>query len=380
MLTSLRVTGFRDLKSLRVDSLARVNLFVGTNNCGKTSLLEAIEIFLGGGRSEALFAGSLRREETMRTPQGSMVDVCHLFHGHSFEGDASFSIKGVNGGPRAVHVRVGTLDHSAHFDATSQMRLLDEPTQASSHGSLRETSEETRWLEDRVALLVEPRGWSTDRYAIPLTAEGGVPVGVLSPRLIRTRRSPSERPTYNFITTSGLDLRHLVQLWDGIVLSPEEELVLDSLRIIEPDLERLAAVDREVSSGAFMLLRRGSDRRIPLGSMGDGLRRLLAIAVCLGRAAGSSLLIDEIDTGLHHSVMTRMWRLVIETAVRRNIQVFATTHSDDCVRSLAALAGDDPELGEQVTLHRVEKGRVETTPYDADELRQVIDGDIEVRG
>ena len=91
------------------------------------------------------------------------------------------------------------------------------------------------------------------------------------------------------------------------------------------------------------------------------------------------MLVDEIDTGLHHSVMVDMWRLVIETAQRLDIQVFATTHSLDCVDALAQIRRKYPEIAAEVTVHRVEKNAPKTVVYEMDEIVIAAEGHIEVR-
>jgi predicted ATPase len=151
-------------------------------------------------------------------------------------------------------------------------------------------------------------------------------------------------------------------------LTPEEDQVTTALRIIDPQIERIALVgDLRVWRRFFVRLS-GSEQRLPLGSVGDGSKRLLALALHLVSARGGYLLVDEIDTGLHHTVMADMWRLVIETAKRLDIQVLATTHSLDCVRALAWVQEQNPDLASEVTLHRVEKGATETVAYSMEEL------------
>ena len=85
-------------------------------------------------------------------------------------------------------------------------------------------------------------------------------------------------------------------------------------------------------------------------------------------ARSGYLLIDEIDTGLHYSVLEDLWRLVIKTAVRLDAQVFATTHSRDCLHALANLLRAEPDLASQAAVHRVERGIPTTTQYSAAEL------------
>ena len=90
-------------------------------------------------------------------------------------------------------------------------------------------------------------------------------------------------------------------------------------------------------------------------------------------------MVDEIDTGLHHSVMEDMWRMVITTAKRLNVQVFATSHSQDCINSLGRLHQIVPELAAQVSLHRLEKGLSQSVRYGPDEISTAALQEIEVR-
>jgi len=354
MFRSLRITGFRDIERLNVERLARVNLFVGGNNSGKTSLLEAVEILLGRGDVHSLVAGSLRRDETMDVHQDGRkaVAVRHLFHGHELEVRRTVVIQGDQGDELSVRIQV------------APQSVMDLAIQ-----------DEARGPDLRVLAIAEGRERHSTHF---LTSEGNL---TYTPALrLRDSRTREIKGGFNFITTAGAGLGQLLQLWDEVVLSPDEALVLDALRIIEPRIARIAAVDREVSSGAFMSLMHGSRARTPLGSMGDGIRRLLALAIYLVRSAGGTLLIDEIDTGLHHSVMVQMWKLVVETAARLDVQVFATTHSMDCVAALATLSEDEPALKPAVLLHRVEKHREATVIYSADELAEAASAGIEMRG
>ena len=110
--------------------------------------------------------------------------------------------------------------------------------------------------------------------------------------------------------------------------------------------------------------------------MGDGIWRLLGIALALVRARGGILLVDEIDTGLHYTVLTKMWQLVYETAKRLDVQVFATTHSRDCYEAL----GEVTEPGRQdISLQRIERGRPEAVAYREAILRTAAERGLEVR-
>jgi len=106
---------------------------------------------------------------------------------------------------------------------------------------------------------------------------------------------------------------------------------------------------------------------------------LLVLAMNLVRSAGGYLLVDEIDTGLHYSVMVKMWKLVVETARRLDIQVFATTHSLDCIQALAGLYESEPDVRDDISLHRIEKGAPASIRYSADEILNAAQRQVEVR-
>jgi len=69
--------------------------------------------------------------------------------------------------------------------------------------------------------------------------------------------------------------------------------------------------------------------------------------------------------------MQRLWRWLINYAVESNTQIFATTHSSDCVNALGWLHRSEPALTESTALFRLEPGQVAATRYTSDEL-QVI--------
>jgi len=103
--------------------------------------------------------------------------------------------------------------------------------------------------------------------------------------------------------------------------------------------------------------------------------RMMAMAIAITQCRGGVLLVDEIDTGLHYSVMSQMWDLMYSAAQDLDVQIFATTHSYDCVYSLAQIC----EPKRSVTVQRIEAGKGRAVPYDEEEITVAASRDIEVR-
>jgi len=117
---------------------------------------------------------------------------------------------------------------------------------------------------------------------------------------------------------------------------------------------------------------------IPLRALGDGVNRLVGLALALVHAKDGLLLVDEIENGIHYSVQPELWRLVFEMAASMNVQVFATTHSYDCIKAFEAAARESEEEGVLVRLAR--KGdRTLVGEFDERELEIAVEGEIEVR-
>jgi hypothetical protein len=365
MMTTLRIDNFRSFRKLTVEGLTRVSLLVGTNNAGKTSVLEAAELVLSGTGPAILERGISSRDEfvAIRSEVGELrhyIEVNHLFHGHSPEPGKPFEMSAVVGGSSRAF----------------RCKLIPRPP-----GKL-EGDDETPPVEllrpgANLALSISGDGMGTEGYIFPLAGYS------ILPRLLRTAaKKPANKAwKVRFVETTaplGWELR---VLWDAVVLTPEEARVTNALQLIEPDIERLAALSGSGSQvgGSMFVKLRGSDERIPLGSMGEGIKRLLALSLNLVSSAGGYLLVDEIDTGLHHSVMTRMWRLVVEVARRLDVQVLATTHSLDCVRALASLYEESPDVRDLISLHRIERGAEASVPYSADEILAASQHQMELR-
>ena len=115
--------------------------------------------------------------------------------------------------------------------------------------------------------------------------------------------------------------------------------------------------------------------------MGDGIWRMLGLALAVVHSQNSILLIDEIDTGLHHTVMDKMWRFLDECSKRFNVQIIATTHSRDCYQSLAAICreGINDKSQSEITIQRIERNRSESVAYSEAMIIAAADNNVEVR-
>ena len=360
ILDSLEIREFRAFKHLEIERLGRVNLIVGKNNVGKSSVLEALRLYAQRGSLSIIRTILREREEEQVNLKNTTVieNIEYLFHGRGEKSTdvPQIEIK-VNDNPDQYLV--------IKLVGTKQLSFLDT-------SDLEEDSIYSDGLRTNTDLSV--RFGLDEPIIYPLREKNAE---------LLARKIVPNLPLFAamYIPLSGLTRTQAARMWDHVSLTDDEPMVISSLQIIAPEVERLSFLSENPRSRQPIPVVRisNSSSRVPLGSLGEGMNRMFGIALALVNARDGILLVDEIESGLHYSVQVDMWRLVFETARRLNIQMFATTHSWDCIQGFQQAAQEDEQsAGFLVRLGR-KQGNIVATVYNEEELAIVTREQIEVR-
>lgn len=370
MLDSLRVEGYRVFEKLEIERLGRVNLITGKNNAGKTSLLEALQLYAFRGqprvildildtRDERRFATHIQPAVWDSDSEILTATVRKLFHGREF----STKYRIIRIGPsetrefRTIEIRLNEFvdEEIPHRNGDVQISLpprIVRPTISISWGDV---------IEYQYPLDQWER-FSNYREPDQLLEAGFGKVDCV------------------FVSASGLSIRNITNLWDVISLTPFEETVANGLRLIAPEVDRVSvSADSGTQSGPIVRAKlKGRDEPVPLRSLGDGMNRIFGITLALVNARNGVLLLDEVENGIHYTVQPDLWRLLFDVARKLNVQVFATTHSYDCITAFQQAANENPEEGVVVRLDKRNE-HVTSTLFNEDELTIVTEEGIEVR-
>lgn len=188
--------------------------------------------------------------------------------------------------------------------------------------------------------------------------------------------SDNKEEDFVFISFSS-DFKLITELWEKIVLTPKEDDVIDVIKdTVEPKLKRF-----DVGSRVVKVRLSDTEIPVPITTLGDGVQRVLLMALGLANAQNSILLIDEIELGLHHSVMEKLWRMIFKYAKKWDIQVFATTHSQDAIRTFQYVACEEENKSEAqfIRLQVGRKGNNEAIIFETDKLTDVLSIPMEIR-
>lgn len=370
MIDTLTLENYRSFEYYQLRELASVNLLVGPNNCGKTSVLEAVQLLVSQGDPSVMVESAQRRSESYAgegqprdtgNPPRWHCPLHHHFHGHRLEPGVSLSVSSGDGvGQVQVHIVEEIL---GEFPVPFQ-----------------ELSATVRAL----SLLVKTRNRKNEnKIRFPLTDDGSLDTSYSGMRRLLADLRPKRSPT-EFVTAESLNAREMAESWNQVNREGREHEVVSAMRILHRDLKSIYFLTGPSSGsggglGGVLLGFRDGTARVPIGSYGDGMRRLLALSLSLVRASGGFLLIDEIDTGLHWTVMEEIWNLVIDAAISSSIQVFATTHSLDCINGLATLLNKRQDLEDKVTVQKIERQLDHGVRFGAADIVTAADLSIELR-
>ena len=379
-LQNLHIEGFRGIDALSIPRLGRVTLLAGKNSVGKTTVLDAVRVYAARGRHMALRNLLSRREEMSIAidEDGDSIlvpDWRGLFYGREASNGLGLSI-----GPSNVAER---LDIEPAILSDEEVDSLA-PIDSSDDGPI--------W-----ALKVVYGG--TD-YVLPwiISPNGAASNLVPGTRRIRRALRDAELPHAIDCESLGpgvLTNQKLARLWDGVALTDDEERAVRALGLIfGDDVERVAVVGDDVERvsafgdykrfprrrGRRLVVRlKGQNSPVPLRSLGDGALRLFGVALALANSQDGFLFIDEAENSIHHSIQRDYWRMVLQAAHENNVQVFATTHSSDCIKGFAQAAREFEEAeGVLVRLSRRD-GTLRAVEYPEEELAIAAEQGIEVR-
>lgn len=118
-----------------------------------------------------------------------------------------------------------------------------------------------------------------------------------------------------------------------------------------------------------------------MGEFGDGLKHYIYIILTLFTCENGYLFIDEVGNGIHYSSLDQLWEIILTLSKEMNVQVFATTHSRECIESYCRVA---TKLNDQdisfTTLVKNKERQIKAIVRDYEVFTNSIDQGHEVRG
>ncbi|MBP0017123.1 MAG: AAA family ATPase [Cyanobacteria bacterium SBLK] len=318
LFNNLKIQGFRGFQEIELSDLGQVNLIVGTNNSGKTSLLEAISIFCNPLNPFRWLEVSQRRFLFNRRPiylRPNIESLKWIFYKqeHLQEEDYRKILVQANGN---LPIRKLEAEFLEIYGSLQKDKIDDEESENYREGlELKIKAQETFYLLNYDGYDVtseEFQFWEDERFVYKKPHESFIKNATIS-------------PSYSYSEPVGFTRSILKD-------KKSKKEILDLIRLFDPYIEDIMILSPKRQSVLYL----GHEKLglIPLDVFGDGIKRTLSIVLALQAATDGVLLIDEIETSIHVSALTPVFSWLVESCLEKNVQLFITTHSLEAVDAM----------------------------------------------
>ncbi len=317
---TLTIKQFRGLQESELSQLGRVNLLVGPNNSGKTSILEAISAYCSPLDPLKWLNVAWHRE--IRSSRIPMPDALKWLFPQSVDSDpellyegkiilsatGNFPILEVSADYREILGTDPAEDEESLYGSDDIRRGADVTLKAVRNDALYGSDEFSENFQI----------WENERFVKhKVSNEHDIPVASITPFSHRVEQIRVRQFTDTAFQQMSDDVIALARQIDG-------------------GIRRMQILDKTGMRSA-LYIEHDKTGISPISAFGDGLRRTLAIALNLALARNGILLIDEIETSIHVSALKTVFQWLVKSCEKFSVQLFATTHSLEAIDAILSL-------------------------------------------
>lgn len=350
MIESMHIKNFKCFKDFKLEGLSRINLIGGKNNVGKTALLEAIWL-LPLPANPGLFHQLLNlRSLPIR------LDPEWLW-GQVFQ-----DVKG----PLAISVKDGGFTKNLVLNVQLGLGIELGASLTDISSSPIQNVKATLEIDDSV-----DNGFHQKiRHVLSLDNK------------VTTQLDFSKNPSVPSILISYVSSRNHsiaeVGKYSALNNDGRGDEVLELIKIVAPEIKDLSVSSLPGEPSLMYAGIQESTNKVPLSRFGDGVHRAFSLITTILNCKNGIVLIDEIENGFHYSVMPAIFKALAAAAEKMSCQIFATTHSYECLEAARESLGDKPGDFKYIRLDRLDDNIVATT-YSNEGFARSIEHEWELR-
>ncbi len=352
MIETFTLKNFRCFREASISPLSKINLITGRNNSGKTAFLEGVFLHLGAINPELplninVFRGLARLASNAQEIWG------WLFTDKDFQKTISLTSYDSLGKKRMLEINL-EVPQSAVLGQNQEVHNIERVspeimTTASTQQQLVLSFNEDNGIQTKVAAQL------TNNQII-FTRNDKIIRAPFSPSIFmatRIRNYAEDAERYSRLEEAGL-----------------HHEIIEALKQIEPKLKRF--VVSVVAGIPSLRADLGTNKLIPLSYMGEGMSRILSIALAIPICQHGFLLIDELENGVYHSSLSNIFHSIYNLADKFNVQLLATTHSLECIRAAHEVYAQKDIYDFRLFEFEAKEASTQVTAYDRNGLEAIL--------
>ncbi len=358
LLQNIEIKNFRGFDSFKTENFSQINLLIGKNNSGKSSLLEAIFMLIG--MSNPILPDNVNRLRGLNIKTAD--EFKFLFHKLKLDNIPNFECSFTDSSIRSL-------------------KLLPLFKMNKKDSSIQKLNSEGIVIEDSTA-FPKMTGLELD---FSFTKKQKSKKSFKSTLIVNSSEIiPNSDNNYKedlhavYITGINNESKILTR-YSEIVKRKKGDIVLTALKKIDPNIESI----NPLPDGLFFSYK-DIDELVPSNIAGDGVRKYLNIVTTIAERQNSIVLIDEIENGLHYSAHKSLWESIINISNEFNVQLFITSHNLETLKCLKELLETSEYKSQQdklslFTLTHTKKSGIKTYKYSFKGFKDAIETGTEIR-
>lgn len=324
MFREIKIETYRGLKEVQLYDLRQINVIIGENNSGKTSVLEAIQMFDNSDVLSNVVSIAQKRETQLSAfGRNRLVPFDMFLYSFPMQDEYRKEIELEAYDERYGECRVG-IRGKLHRDVFYEEDL--QPSEVKRYETYCDEAGSIRIMQGEY--IFERKNREGGDFLFRETQ--------LKPE--RKEKSSGNAPHVrhrDILYISPLDIYTnkiiSASLYKGMLVE-EKQRLLDLMRLFD---ERIIGIETAVNHGTpVTMIELDGCGLVPVSVFGDGLKKILTLASAVVKMRGGVLLIDEFETGIHKRALMQVAKWLAAVTERYEVQVFLTTHSSDAIEAL----------------------------------------------
>jgi AAA15 family ATPase/GTPase len=311
MLKEIEIQNFRCFEQIKISGFERVNLIGGKNNAGKTALLEALLLTVAPQTRTLTMLRDFRNESSKSLPAMPNRGWNTLFR---VPQKNKFIV---------IFRKEDNNPYQLEISLNSSVNLNQVLTGEGAEKIIDYLSRDDSRFSGLTIKLTR------NEQELPTSSLIAVSPGPIIANSISTTDGLPIIPS--FLRISG---KELTEAYDRARLDDKDSEILKAFQVLDSSIE---SVESFSIGEPTLYLRRKGEKRLPLSLFGDAINRVAEIILKLVNNEYKTLLVDEIENGIHYTSQREFWRVLFRLAVELDTQIFATTHSLEMLQEFTAV-------------------------------------------
>ncbi|CAH0539807.1 AAA family ATPase [Vibrio marisflavi] len=359
MIESIYLDNYKKFVDFELNNLKTINVISGSNNTGKTSILEAL-FFL----CDRLSPDNMLRQYTIRNvksytinSQGQMWQM--IFNDYDLTKKITIKITDSNG-----NEEVATYNH---LDKANNEIISIQNQSVNSSNIVSTSSADISSLHSEFEINKKKCG---DTYFY-------IRDNKLALSHKDLKLSDLTKVAIFVNSTSNATNKEDMDRLGKLIVNRRIEDIIASLQIIEPKLKSINIIPE--ANMPTVYCDTGLSRQYPLYHMGEGISKFLSILISICSVQNGLVCIDELENGIHYSLFPKVWGIIDKLAKDNNNQIFVTTHNHDLLKGLNTFCQESKDSSvEFIRIDETKSGLVAKN-YDSEMLSAAMDRQWEIR-